>query len=161
MTGFTTITAAKIQDAAGNLLGSGRISFFPVTNSGAPVSFTAGGGTVISKPVSFIVTNGAIAGAVGGGLVQVADTTLTNPVNVGYRVTIQDATGAEVQGPGYNCVQPSGATWSLDTYVPSQPALGAIQVGPVRPHTGAWIETVLGTGIATAMPGSPPHGGVD
>jgi hypothetical protein len=120
-TGFTYITAAKIQDSSGRLLASGRVSFFPVNSAGRGLSALAGGGGMMTQTaVTFLVVNGVIGTDLYGGVAQLADTTLTNPVNIGYRVTVTDATGYEIQGPGYELVQPSGASRSLDNPVPEK-----------------------------------------
>jgi hypothetical protein len=129
--GFTLITAAKIQDASGRLLSSGRVSFFPVTSAGAPVSAIAGGGggVITQTGVVFQVVNGAITEDLYGNPAQVADTTLTTPTNIGYMVTVTDQNGAAIQGPGYGFVQPFGATWSLDNWSSSLAPL------PTTPNT--------------------------
>jgi hypothetical protein len=147
-TGFTLITAAKIQNASGKLLASGRVSFFPVNSAGRGLSALAGGGGMMSQTaVTFLVVNGAITTDLYGAVAQLADTTLTNPVNIGYRVTVTDSTGYEIQGPGYELVQPSGPTWSLDTAVPSQPLLVTTSIvagtgSSTRPSTLAITDTV-------------------
>jgi hypothetical protein len=146
-TGFTLITAAKIKNASGTLLASGRVSFFPVNSAGRGLSALAGGGGMMTQTaVTFLVVNGAITTDLFGAVAQLADTTLTNPVNIGYRVTVTDSTGYEIQGPGYELVQPSGATWSLDTAVPSQPLLVTTSIvtggGTTRPSTLAITDTV-------------------
>jgi hypothetical protein len=124
LVGFTTVSASNLQDATGTLVQNATIYFQPVANNGAAISFKAGGvgGQVLCRPVQTVVVDGAFS-------VILADTTLTTPVNVGYSVTVIDAlTGASVLGPGYACIQPSGATWSLDTYVPNLAAQLTVQV---------------------------------
>lgn len=158
-TGYTLITATKIQDAAGHLLPSGRVTFFPVNNLGQPISaIVAGGGVITQTGVAFLVVNGALTTDLLGDLPQLADTTLTNPANICYSVVITDATGTAIQGPGYGLVQPSGTTWSLDTYVPIQPAQVTTQYGPIGPPgpvgtasgtLGLTLYEVNSSGIAT------------
>jgi hypothetical protein len=114
-TGFTTVSASHFQDATGAVIVNATIYFKPVDNNGNPISFLAGGagGQVSAKSVQANVIAGAFS-------IVLADTTLTNPINVGYAVTcIDDLTGNELLGPGYACVQPSGSSWSFDTYVPT------------------------------------------
>jgi hypothetical protein len=151
-TGFTTITAAKIQDGSGRLLASGRVAFFPVNSSGRGISATAGGGGLITQTaVVFLVVNGAITTDLYGGTAQVADTTLTNPVNIAYRVSVTDSTGTEVQGPGYGMVQPSGSSWSLDSYSPIQPTLVTTTItggGSGRPTSMVIRDSVSGAHYA-------------
>lgn len=115
--GFTSITASSIHDASGRLLASGFVNFFPVNNLGQPVSAIAGGGGPVTQTlVTFPVVNGAISNDLYGNPAQVADCSLTTPQWIGYIVTVLDASGAAVQGPGYGFVQPWGPTWSLDTW---------------------------------------------
>ncbi len=124
-TGFTTVSSTSLKDSTGTLIDSATISFQPVSNKGAVISFRAGGGgQVVAAPVSAIVENGVFT-------VQLADTTLTSPINVGYRVTvIHNVTGKSLLGPGYECVQPSGAAWSFDTYDPILDANVTVSTGP-------------------------------
>jgi hypothetical protein len=117
---FTTVTGTKIQDIGGTLLAAGRIYFKPVDINGNPVSFrVGGGGQVISRAKSVVVTAGAFS-------IDLADVSLTNPAFVGYRVTVKDtATGEMVLGykpdraTGYEFFQPTGATYDFDTFVPN------------------------------------------
>lgn len=158
-TGFTPITAAKIQDASGRLLKSGRVCWFPVTSSHQRVSFTPdGGGPAISRAVVMLVVNGVITTLDDGtSPAQVADTKLTTPANIGYRVTILDETGAEVQGPGYECVQPSGSTWSLDAYVPVQPAMTILPVGfGAAVPSITFIDSVTGDPVTLSVGSGTP-----
>ena len=145
MTGFTLITASKIQDASGRPLANGRVSFFPVSSpGGGPISATAGGGGIIGQSaVPFLVVGGVITSDLYGNPAQIADTTLTTPQNIAYKVTVTDANGNSVEGPGYGLVQPSGTSWSLDTYSPVQPLQVTVQAGPTGP-TGA-AATVTST----------------
>jgi hypothetical protein len=117
---FTTVTANNIQDAFGNKLASGQVCFQATTNGGVPIAFHAGGGgQVINKQKCAAVTNGSFS-------VSVPNTALTNPVNVCYHVTVKDLSTNQIvlgnapsgQPSGYDCVQPSGASFSFDSYVP-------------------------------------------
>jgi hypothetical protein len=160
-TGFTLVTAAKIQDAAGHLLASGRVTFFPVSSlNGGPISATAGGGgggLITQSGVSFLVEAGVIATDLLGATAVIADTTLTTPANIAYRVSVTDGTGTEIEGPGYGLVQPSGPSFSLDTYVPIQPAQVTTQYGPPGPpmtFSGTWSSTTTyQAGQAVALGG--------
>jgi lysophospholipase L1-like esterase len=124
-TGFTQVSASALKDANGVLVSNATISFHPVNNSGVPISFKAGGGgQVMSIPVTAQVTNGVFT-------IQLADSTMTSPVNVGYAVSVIDnVSGKSLLGAGYSCVQPSGTTWSFDTFVPNLPSLALVQTGP-------------------------------
>ena len=126
--GFTTVSAQHLQDATGTPVTNATISFLPVDNRSVALSFRAGGageGQVISQAVTALVTAGAFT-------IQLADTSLTSPVNVGYRVTITDnVSGLPLSlGTGYACVQPTGDAWSLDTYIPALSAQVTVQAGP-------------------------------
>ncbi len=165
MPGYTLITAAKIQDSTGRLLSSGRVTFFPTNNHGEAVSAVAGGGgMILSKPVTFLVVNGSITTDLFGNTPQVADTSLTTPANICYRITVTDDTNETVQGPGYGLAQPSGASWSLDTYVPVQPALVTIiQGAPGPPGTSGFTVssvavsgTLDGTNAVFTLAQAPP-----
>ena len=132
-TGYTTVSATKLSDSSGNLISNAVITFTPCSTSGAPISFQVGGGGQASNaPVSAPVTNGAFS-------IQLADTTLTEPQNVCYRVQVQGRTFSagippvQLLGPGY-LIQPSGATWSLDGFVPNLATLALIQTGPQGPQ---------------------------
>ncbi|MDP9039578.1 MAG: hypothetical protein M3O02_09950 [Acidobacteriota bacterium] len=125
MAGFTTITASRIQDGSGNFLVSGRVICVPVNSEGGEVSAISGGfhGPILDLPVTFLVSNGALTTDLYGQPPRLADTALTAPANIAYRISIVDASGRELQGPGYRLVQPTGTTWSLDTYVPNNPLI--------------------------------------
>ncbi|MFC6644136.1 SGNH/GDSL hydrolase family protein [Granulicella cerasi] len=123
MTGFTTVSGAHLQDASGTLVTNSTIKFQPVDNNGRPLSFRAGGdgGQVIAMATTATVTNGTFT-------TTLADTTLTTPVNVGYRVTVVDnVTGDLLLSHGYECVQPSGVTWDFDSYAPNLAAQNTVQ----------------------------------
>lgn len=130
--GFTLITATTLVNAANEPLVNGQILFTPVDNAGNRLSFRINGsGTATDAAVSYSVSAGAIQPRPGGKLPQLADTLLTSPLNVGYKVTLIDLlTGCDVIGPGYSCIQPSGPTWSLDTYEPRNLPQAVILTGP-------------------------------
>jgi Concanavalin A-like lectin/glucanases superfamily len=140
--GFTTVSASRFQDATGTVIANGTMYFTPVDNRGNPISFLAGGagGTVSSRPVQANVLAGVFS-------VVLADTTLTSPVNVGYSVScIDNNSGNELIGPGYSCVQPSGSTWSFDTYTPNLASQITVQLGPAGPPLlpkGAWVSSTV------------------
>ena len=107
-TGVTTITASKINNAGTQPL-TGQWCATPA------VPFVAyGGGNVPTVQVCYPVTNGALpAGAV------LYDTSLTNPANVCYIVSVQNTYGQSIAS--YPCMQPSGSTYSFDTFVQASP----------------------------------------
>ena len=133
MAGYTTVSSSALRDASGNLISNATISFTPVTNKGAVVPFLTGGsqtGVTSFRAVTTQVNNGQFS-------VQLADTSLTSPVNIGYSVSILDnLSKTELLGPGYDCYQPTGNTANFDTVAPNIPAQVSIQTGPAGP-TGA------------------------
>ena len=143
-TGYTTVSASKLADAGHNLVANATIYFQPVTSAGVETSFKAGGaGAVTSTPVPATVTNGAFT-------IDLADTTLTQPVNIGYRVTVIDnVTGKSLLGPGYGCVQPSGPTWSLDDYSANIASIVTVQTGPRGPQG---LPNTISIGTVTSNP---------
>ncbi len=155
--GYTIVSASKLQDASGTLIDDALILFTPANMNGTPVSFRAGGthGQVSSSPVSAAVTNGAFEA-------QLADTTLTLPANVGYRVTVVDnVSGRELLGPGYDCVQPSGETWSFDDYQPNLAGLIPVQYGPQGPSgtvaVGSVTTVAQGSSASVVNSGTPSN----
>lgn len=152
--GLTTVSSEAITDATGTLLESGIAYFQPCSSAGVATSFRVNGsGQALMLPVAVPVVDGAFS-------VVLADTTLTNPINIGYIVTILDATGRSVLGPGY-FIQPHGGTWSFDTFVPNLAPSVAVTQGPVGatgPATTLAIGSVTGGGTASAtLTGAAPN----
>lgn len=131
--GFVALSAAAIQDALGNLLPTGAVSFLPTDANDVPLNVPSGGaGGIITSATTatLAVTNGAIpAGS------QIADTAQTGVANICYRITVNDSTGNPITV--YRRVQTNGQPLNLDTYVSPQIAPQALQVagptGPVGP----------------------------
>ncbi|WP_446744305.1 hypothetical protein [Silvibacterium acidisoli] len=138
-TGYTTVSASALTDPAGNSLNGCTILFRPCNNNGSWISFQVNNaGQAVYQPVKAVVVNGGFS-------VQLADTALTSPVNIFYRVEIYDAQGDQILGPGY-LIQPTGATWDFDLFVPNTPGYATVQTGPA---------TALSIGtVTTGAPGS-------
>lgn len=119
---MTTVTATNVCDAFGSKITDATAYFTPCTPLGVTLTgFNVGGGGQAGfKAVSTPVANGAFS-------VQLHDTTQTNPVNVAYRLEVKDAGGTLLLGPWV--IQPSGATWSFDSFVPNMAPLALIQIG--------------------------------
>lgn len=132
--GFTTITATSIKDISGRPL-NGRVTFTgPVGRSGNTVSAVAyDGGPITFSKSNFLVEDGQITTDSFGATSKVVDTANTNPEHIGYTVEFFDTKLGKLDMPGYLCVQPTGSTWSLDTYVANQPNIGLILSGPAGP----------------------------
>ena len=134
-TGTVPFVGARVTDASGVPLARGTAYFTPTTSTGAPMSFQlGGGGQVLSKAVSCQI----IAGQVVAGC-RLADTSATNPVNPCLSMTIVDnATGKNVLGPGYSCMQPKliGSYWcpngicDFNLYIPAGLPGVAVTAGP-------------------------------
>ena len=169
---FTTVTASSVQDLMGAKLASGQVCFQAVTGNGVPISYQAGGGgQVINVPRCASVTNGAFS-------VSVANTALTTPAHICYRVTVKDlSTGQLVLGngqpgqpSGYECVQPTGVSFNFDTFVPNLSPLAIVVQGAVISGTPAagdcaqWLSPFLigdaGVPCGTGAGGSGTWGGI-
>lgn len=162
---YTTITASTITDAGGSPLSSGVIHFQPNDGAGKKIGFQLpNGGQGLPISVDCNVVNGAIAGSVNGGVCRLADTSQTNPQNICYGVTITDNTsGQQVQGTGYECIQPAPTvnwcstyntivTCNFDLYVPPTTTLPVTATGPTGPQ-GTAGPGFVGFVEATALQG--------
>ena len=165
----TTITATSITgNISGTPLASGYFCVVPENTQGIPTAIQ-GTGLALPKQACFPITSGAISG------VSLPDTSTINPAGIGYQVQIQDAN----HNPLFNeptLIYPTGATWSLDTWVPSVNALissPSLAYGPVVPQTRCaapalfytatqnyqcvnqiWIQSVSGPGASVTFSGS-------
>ncbi len=144
--GFVALTASRIQGATGGPLSSGTLNIQPTDGSNNPITASAGGvgGQITTNPIAIPVTNGAIPSGT-----FVADTALTRPANISFRLTIRDATGTAIST--LKLVQPSSvlsvagqatpaASWcstsagvtscNLDAYQPDVAPQAVVQLGP-------------------------------
>ena len=114
MTGFTTVSAQRLTDTNGAVIADATIKFQPCDTQGRMLSYRIGGGGQASfQPVSTKVDNGVFT-------IQLADTTLTLPVNIAFAVTVIDnATGNILLGPKGYLIQPSGEEWDFDAFTPA------------------------------------------
>lgn len=112
---------------------TGTITFQPVAADGitAISARLGGGGLTTKKPITATVTAGAFT------MPNVIDTSLSNPANVCYTVTVRDTTGLQNLGPGFTCVQPAlNNSWctsgvcNFDTFAPAMPSLALTASGP-------------------------------
>ena len=133
--GFSQVSGTRVLDATGQLLTSGTISFTPILDDGTVSAFQAGGslhGQALGVSVYASVVNGSFS-------IQLADTSLTNPVNISYLVAVTDNVSGNVvlQGSGYR-IQPTGTFWSFDGFVPTlTPQLGYILAKGDKGDTGS------------------------
>jgi hypothetical protein len=148
---YTTVTAIHIQDTGGTLLASGQLCFQGVDANDVPLpGYKASNGQVVKSPTCFQITNGVIPGGS-----KVPDTALTVPVNVCLRATVRDTKKQEILH--YKCPQPTGGTWSFDSYDPNLTPQVPVTAGPTGPAgpTGA----TGATGAVTCSPGPCGTGG--
>ena len=91
----------RVMNSAGAPLASGTMVITPRNNSNQPEAFHVGaGGTVTAAPVFVPITNGAFS-------TTLPDTFMTGPINVCFRLSVQDPNTYAEDLPGYTCVQPS------------------------------------------------------
>jgi hypothetical protein len=169
--GYVAVSGSHLTDFGGALISNATITWAPVDNYGNPLPARINGaGQGIIRPVSATVTSGVFT-------VTVADTTLTSPVNVCYKVTVTDqTTGNVLLSNGYTCVQPagsgtavtgtnawctaagggSGGTCNFDSYVPNLAGQAVVQTGPTGPAGPAGL-----TGGILIAPSSDTSGTTD
>jgi hypothetical protein len=129
-----TVTALGFSDSSGKLI-TGQLWWQPTLIDGTPASYRLGsGGQVTSLPVSVYVQKGVLS-------FTIADTSLTSPANICFRLSLTTTNSKSALGPGYSCVQPhsiatSTSDWcqsgicNLDDYTPNLPALPIVYVSP-------------------------------
>jgi hypothetical protein len=119
---MTTITATSIK-MKGTAVAAGTVTFIPTNALGSPIPITAGGSLFDAQGFTAAITNGAIAGGF-----QVPDectaapttpnTVLSYQIQVYNTATKSAFTLTKVAGV-------CGASWALDSYVPTQSAIVA------------------------------------
>lgn len=113
-------------------------------------------GQAIVSPVSATVTSGSFS-------LSVVDTSITDPANICYSVTVTDnITGNNLLGAGYRCVQPSStATWcsgsacNFDSYPPNLSPQVISQSGPTGPAGPTGAIGATGPSGPTGSTGAP------
>jgi hypothetical protein len=117
---LTTVSSANLCDATGAKILSATITFQPCDNTGKPLSFAvAGGGQASKTPVFTSVANGVFS-------IELEDSATTTPANVSYLLTAEDNAGRLLLEM---TIQPTGPTWSLDTFNPTTPNLATQSAG--------------------------------
>lgn len=119
----TTIVASHI-DVFNGIPVTGQFCLTPTDGSGNPINVTTTTGQQFTPqtPLCFPIVAGVLSGAA-----IVPDTSLTQPANVCYALTIKNNFGQIIGS--YQCLQPQGGTWSFDSYVPSTlPSIPALQM---------------------------------
>jgi len=119
---MTTITATSIQ-MKGAPIQTGTVTFIPVNQTGQPVPITAGGSLYDAQGFTASITNGVVADGF-----QVPDSCTASPVtantHLSYSVQVYNSTTKQsftLQHVTGVC----GASWDLDSYVPTQNAVVA------------------------------------
>jgi len=134
---FMTVTATNIANGT-TPLAAGQIIFQPTDALGNPIGYqVGGGGQQISFPTTCPIANGAITGSC-----QLANVSLTNPMNICFNTTVKDGSNHVVlggPGTGYTCVQPqttnvwcSAGACNFDSYVPAVPGVAIALLGAAR-----------------------------
>jgi hypothetical protein len=141
LVGFTAFVANNIQDASGLPLAAGSLLVQPTDNNNLPITASSGGagGQMVVAAATFPVA----AGSIGAGNV-VADTALTLPANISFRITVLDPQSRVLAV--YKGVQPTGATFNFDTYTPNVPAQAPYTVGlqgaAGSPGSPVFVDTI-------------------
>jgi len=150
----TQILASNIIGADTHKLTAGTITFRATDMQGSPF-FGHQVGLMIPRAVVCLIANGAITTAQSGGACTLVDTAATSPTHFCYATTIYDSISMG-KVPAIPCLQPTGSTWSLDSYVPVSPtelvAPGLIGPQGERGPAGATIDVGSTT---TGAPGTP------
>ena len=129
---YTTVSASS-TGGTGHLVANGTIYWQLLTSA----RIGTAGGQYLGVPITATVTAGAFS-------ISTLDTSLSDPQYPCYAVTILDnLTGKVLLGAGlandgihvnaggsYGCVQPSGSTWSFDSFIPPGPATAEVVAGP-------------------------------
>jgi hypothetical protein len=149
----STIVATTIVGSDNTPLATGKITWQPCDLNGNPLNVNLGAthGIMLPRPAVCFISAGAITTNTAGNACAVVDTSVTNTANFCYRVTIQDTVSGWT-APIMPCVQPSGSTWSLDTYVPPSSPTALVVAGPAG-ATGPAPSLAMGT-VTTLSPGS-------
>lgn len=131
----THIVGTTIAGSDGAALNYGQITMQPVDANGNPINVKlggSGGGLMVARAAVCLISGGAITTALNGNPCTVVDTTLSNPANFCYKTTIRETVSGWT-APVMPCVQPSGTTWSFNTYIPSPSATALVVTGPAGP----------------------------
>lgn len=160
---FMTVTASQIYGGGNVPLPAGQISFQPTDGNGNPIGYQiGGGGQQVTWPTVCSVSSGTIAAGC-----QVANVSLTNPMNVCFAVTIKDANNNIILSPaaGYSCVQPqttnnwcaSGSipsgTCDFDLFIPNSPNYITARLGPAQSSSlgGVYSFTCGGSNVVNGI----------
>jgi hypothetical protein len=140
--GAQSVTISASNQSDGGAAAYGKICWAPTLPNGAPTTYhLPGGGQSGTSPQCATVTSGAFT-------LQAADTALTSPQNICFRVTLTTGRGQVMLDP---CVQPTAnnywctsGTCNFDAYIPSTAVLPTV----------AYMQTINGISGPWAFQGS-------
>lgn len=163
---FATVNASHIYGGGSVPLAGGTITFQAVDAQDNPISYqVGGGGQQITFPTTCTVVNGVITGTC-----PVANTALTNPLNVCFDVKVRNQFNQMVlggPGSGYQCVQPATTnTWctaavcNFDAFVPNSSGLPTALLAPPTAITlgGIYAKNCSSTPSTPVMQGVDTNG---
>lgn len=135
----TQITASHISVFGGSAI-TGSFCVSPTDGAGNAINVTTSTGQLFSPqtPLCFPIVAGVLSGSA-----IVPDTSLTQPVNVCYALTIKNNFGQTLGS--YPCIQPFGSSWSFDAYVPGTlPSIPSLEMPTFQTNgTNNAVQTVL------------------
>jgi hypothetical protein len=138
---MTQITGAHIASFGGAPI-TGKFCLTPTDSQGNSINLTTSTGQQFAPrlPLCFAVTAGVLSNSA-----IVPDVSLSQPRNVCMRLALYDNAGQQVGS--YKCLQPSGATWNFDTFVPATlPSIPAVAL-PVFSTNGTPNSSQVGLNI--------------
>ena len=161
---FTTVTATHIYGGGSTPLASGTMTWQAVDSHDNPISYqVGGGGQQVVWPTVCTIQNGSITGQC-----QVANTSLTNPLNICFDVTVKNSANQLVlggPGSGYQCVQPQTTnTWctagscNFDAFVPSSSGIITAVLPPPTSITLGGIYAKSCSGLFPLVAGYDTNG---
>jgi hypothetical protein len=113
MADLLTITAVAIKDASNAPIATGTFSIQATDAQNNPIPFgIGGGGQSTTKPVVKTITAGAISG------LSIANPALTSPINILFKIVIQDTSVSPTASTTYHKVQivdDGSGNWDFDT----------------------------------------------
>lgn len=100
-------------------IGTGKLIWQPTDLNGNALNVNLGSthGLMVPRSAVCLISNGQVTANINGGSCTTLNTAVTNPASFCYRLTIQDTVN-NWSAPTMPCVQPYGASWDLDYYVP-------------------------------------------
>jgi hypothetical protein len=146
---WTTVTATKISDLAGNMLSSGKLCFTATDANDKAISFRAGGGgQVVSKTICAAVVDGALSASL-----AIPNPANTAPANVLYRIEVSDGYTTVLRYTRVAILP--GGSFDFDAYTPnagtitSGASVDVLSVGVLRFPDGTQQTTAAVCGCGS------------